>query len=76
MTHLVLSLNNYLINPITFVINSIYEIIVQILQSVEDSKNSKAQYEVARLLHREYQNESFDYVHHLVKQGNLNELVK
>jgi len=76
MTHLVLSLNNYLINPITFVINSIYEIIVQILQSVEDSKNSKAQFEVARMLHREYKNESFDYIHHLVRQGTLNELVK
>lgn len=76
MTHLVLSLNNYLITPITFIVTSIYEVVSQILQSVEDSKNSKVQYEVARLLHREYKNESFDYIHHLVKQGNLNELVK
>ncbi len=76
MTHLILGLNNYLIGPITYFINYIYTIVNHIIQSVEDSKNTRAQYEVALMLHREYRNESFDYVHTLVKLGKAHELVK
>jgi hypothetical protein len=53
-----------------------YEVINQIIQSVEDSKNSRTQYEVAKMLQVEFRNESFDYIHNLVKQGNVHELVK
>lgn len=76
MTHLVLSLNNYFLAPITFVITSMYEVINQIIQSVEDSRNSRTQYEVAKMLQVEFRNESFDYIYNLVKQGNVHELVK
>ncbi len=76
MTHLVLGLNNYLAGPISYLLNNIYETTNQIILSLQEARNSKAQYEVARMIQREYPNESFDYIYHLIKQGNLNELDK
>lgn len=76
MTHLVLGLSNYLNSPISYILNTLYNITNQIMNSIERSNNIKAQYEVARMLHREYPNESFDYIYNIVKQGTINELVK
>jgi len=76
MTHLILGLNNYLSGPITYLIGIVYTTIQKIIESVETANNSRAQYEVAIMLHREFRNESFDYVFNMVRQGTVNELVK
>ena len=37
-------------------------------------RQTKANYEVARMLHREFPNESFDYVYRAVVEGKVEDL--
>lgn len=47
----------------------------RILESIQKSQQAKAEYEVAKMLHKEYKKEPFDYVLHKVREGKVSELL-
>ena len=48
--------------------------IVWFFNAIGEARITKAQFEVARVIHREYPNEEFNYVFHLLKEGRIGEL--
>lgn len=48
----------------------------RILNSLIESRARSAEYEIARMLHREYPGESFDFVLQMVRQGRAGELYR
>jgi hypothetical protein len=56
------------------VLSSIVSPIVWFFNAIGEARITKAQFEVARVIHREYPNEEFNYVFHLLKEGRIGEL--
>jgi hypothetical protein len=48
----------------------------RVLNNCIESRMRSAEYEIARMLHREYPGESFDYVLQMVRQGKVGEMYK
>ena len=48
--------------------------IVWFFNAVGEARLTKAQFEAARVIHREYPNEEFSYIFHLIQEGRIGEL--
>ena len=48
--------------------------IVWFFNAVGEARLTKAQFETARVIHREYPNEEFSYIFHLIQEGRIGEL--
>ena len=48
--------------------------IVWFFNSIGEARLTKAQFEAARVIHREYPNEEFNYIFFLIKEGRIGEL--
>ena len=46
----------------------------RVLNSFVESRMRQAEYEVARMLQREYPRESLDHIMHMIRQGKIEEL--
>jgi hypothetical protein len=53
-----------------------YKLLTTISSSIESAQQAKAEYEVARMIHREYRNENFSHILYMVKEGRADELIK
>lgn len=48
--------------------------VVWFFKAVGEARLAKAQFETARVIHREYPNEEFSYIFHLIQEGRIGEL--
>lgn len=46
----------------------------RVLNSLIESRMRSAEYEVARMLQREYPSESLDHIMHMIREGRIEEL--
>lgn len=76
MTHHILLISNYLSSSIAEALRAMYKTIKSISASIQSGQQARAEYEVARMIHREYRNESFSHILYVVKDGRANELIK
>ena len=56
------------------VLSSIVNPIVWFFNAIGEARMTKAQFEAARVVHREYPNEEFNYIFFLIKEGRIGEL--
>ena len=72
MTQHILTLSNYLTNPIIEIGSLIKSGLKSFFKSVQKAQQEKANRMIAEMLHNsEYSNESFDYVLEMVRKGQI-----
>ena len=60
----------------TYVVESFLRAVKSIVKSIEVAQTTKAEFEVAKMLHSEYKGESFDYIYTMVREGRADEIGK
>lgn len=76
MTQHILLISNYLYSSIAFLLSGLYNAIAALFNAIEEGQRARAEYEVARMLHREHRNEDFSHILYMVREGRSDELVK
>lgn len=72
MTQHILTLSNYLTNPIIEIGSLIKSGLKSFFKAVQKAQQEKANRMIAEMLHNsEYSNESFDYVLEMVRKGQI-----
>lgn len=70
MTQLVLEANSFLMRGVNLFVNSISSF----FQAVATARQMQANYEVAKLLQREYPKESMSYIMEMIAAGKVDEI--
>jgi hypothetical protein len=76
MTQHILLISNYLYSSIAFLLTNVYNIVASLFSAIERGQQARAEYEVARMLHREHRGEDFSHILYMVREGRHDELVK
>ena len=58
------------------ILYSIYAAITNAFYIVQEARIASAEFDVARMLHREYPHENFSYILQMVKESRTDELIK
>ena len=56
------------------ILTSIFQPIIWFFKAIGEARLTQAQFEAARVIHREYPNEEFNYIFTLLKEGRIGEL--
>ena len=56
------------------VLSRVVSPVVWFFNAIGAARLTKAQFEAARVIHREYPNEEFSYIFHLIQKGRIGEL--
>lgn len=73
MTHHILTTDNYLKDSISHALRSISKFFRNVLEGIMEARQLQANYEIAKLLQKEFPNESIDYIFKLVNEGKIHE---
>lgn len=73
MTHHILTTDNYLKDSISHVLRSISKFFRNVLEGIMEARQLQANYEIAKLLQKEFPNESIDYIFQQVNEGKIHE---
>lgn len=73
MTHHILTTDNYLKDSISHILHNIGKFLKNVMEGIMEARQLRANYEIAKLLQKEFPNESIDYIFRMVNEGKIHE---
>lgn len=75
MTQHILVVNHHLQTAIKVIANQISTLFYKAFNAILEGQQRKADYEIAKLLQKEFPGEDLQYIYTLVRRGDINDLI-